>query len=275
MDDTSIPTAARCAHCGDPRTSRHGRYCGKRECKTAREREQRANGPRCSQAGCEQGILGRGLCATHYSADWRSKKQHAKVCAVCGSDFASSRRGQVACSLKCVSVLGGKKLRQQAEARRKANSQLVPYTGPKHTTPEVVHVKTAHRLTSGICRVCETWFISAHLDVTCSSQCAADYRQERRRIHKARRLTRKRGAYVADVYRKKVYEADGYRCHICRRKTDPTKTAPHPKAPTIDHVIPLALGGTHEPLNCRTACFLCNCTKAHTGHGDQMLLIAI
>jgi len=51
------------------------------------------------------------------------------------------------------------------------------------------------------------------------------------------------------------------------------QTVPHPKAPTIDHVIPLAQGGTHEPLNCRAAHFLCNSLKSHQGHGDQMLLL--
>lgn len=149
------------------------------------------------------------------------------------------------------------------------------YAGPAHRETAVIHVKSTRLFTAGTCRVCQSTFISPHLDVTCSADCADTYRREQRRIHKARRAARKRGAYVADVSPRKVFEADGYRCHICRRKTDPTKQVPHPKAPTIDHVIPIAIGGTHEPLNCRTACFRCNCTKNHLGHGDQLMLIAI
>ncbi|MEU2106485.1 HNH endonuclease signature motif containing protein [Nocardia sp. NPDC019255] len=72
-----------------------------------------------------------------------------------------------------------------------------------------------------------------------------------------------------------MFESDGYRCHLCRRKTDPTKVAPHPRSPTIDHVIPLSKGGTHEPSNCRTACFHCNATKGDRGGGEQLLLIAV
>ncbi|WML63644.1 HNH endonuclease signature motif containing protein [Rhodococcus sp. AH-ZY2] len=71
-----------------------------------------------------------------------------------------------------------------------------------------------------------------------------------------------------------MFERDGWRCHICGQKVNRKAKAPHPKAATIDHVIPLARGGTHEPINCRCAHFLCNALKRDTGCGDQLLLIA-
>lgn len=143
-----------------------------------------------------------------------------------------------------------------------------PHTGS-------VHVRTARRLTSGRCRKCQTWFVSLHLDVTCSDECKTAHNRDVRKIGKDRRRARKRDAYRADVYRLKVFEADGYRCHLCRRKTDPTAVVPHPRAPTIDHVIPLARDGTHEPSNCRTACYRCNSAKGDRGGGEQLLLLAI
>jgi 5-methylcytosine-specific restriction endonuclease McrA len=79
-------------------------------------------------------------------------------------------------------------------------------------------------------------------------------------------------AYVADVNRLQIFKRDRLICHICGKKTDPRKSAPHPKAPTIDHVIPLARGGTHEPSNVRLACRSCNCGKAHRGGGEQFAL---
>jgi len=50
---------------------------------------------------------------------------------------------------------------------------------------------------------------------------------------------------------------------------------PHPLAPTIDHLIPLADGGSDSPANVATAHFLCNSTKGerHGGGGDQLTLI--
>lgn len=99
----------------------------------------------------------------------------------------------------------------------------------------------------------------------CGTQCEQAAAAERRR---ARLID----AFIEDVPRHKVFEADGYRCHICRRLTDRTKKVPHPLAPTVDHLLPLAKGGKHERSNCRTACFRCNCTKQDRGGGEQYAL---
>lgn len=164
------------------------------------------------------------------------------------------------------------------EAARKANRkprELELYTGPPSIQqPDVTWVKTKNRLTSGQCKVCKTWFVSFHAEVTCSTECWTMHNQTLRQVCRDRRRARKRDAFVATVYRKKVFERDGYRCHLCRKKTNPRQQVPHPKAPTIDHIIPLAAGGTHEPANCRTACFLCNSQKGSRGGGEQLLLLA-
>lgn len=149
------------------------------------------------------------------------------------------------------------------------------YTGPKHQPTATVHTKGIGQFTSGKCRVCSSWFTIKNQGQTCSTKCQNKYRTDRVRAHRDRRRARKRNAYREDVHRAKVYASDGYRCHLCGKKTDPTKQTPHPKAPTIDHIIPLAAGGTHEPSNCRTACFQCNATKGHRGGGEQLLLIAV
>ena len=47
----------------------------------------------------------------------------------------------------------------------------------------------------------------------------------------------------------------------------------HPLSPTIDHVIPLSKGGTHEPGNCRLACFRCNAIKSDGGGGEQFAFV--
>lgn len=88
-----------------------------------------------------------------------------------------------------------------------------------------------------------------------------------------RRRARKKDAFVEEVIRIEVFIADGYRCHLCGCKTDPTKSVPHRRAPTVDHIIPLSKGGMHERSNCRTACFSCNCRKQDRGGGEQLLLI--
>ncbi len=90
---------------------------------------------------------------------------------------------------------------------------------------------------------------------------------------KDRRRARKRLAYVADVRRADIYARDKYRCQLCRRLLRMDVVVPHPKAAVLDHVIPLARGGTHEPANVQAAHFLCNSRKSDGGGGEQLLLI--
>lgn len=87
-----------------------------------------------------------------------------------------------------------------------------------------------------------------------------------------RRRARLFNAFVEEIQRSEIFLADGYRCYLCGRMTDKTKSYPHPKAPTIDHIIPLAKGGLHERSNCRTACARCNWAKQDRGGGEQFAL---
>lgn len=191
-------------------------------------------------------------------------------CNYCGTPFTTRSKGTLSCSVSC-----GHWFRHHGPAL--TSKELVRTTPrrPERAPSEPAHIRTARRLTSGQCRVCESWFVSLHLDVTCSARCKEVKDRELKRQHKDKRRAVKAEAYRADVHRRRVFEADGYRCHLCKRKTDPAKAAPHPRAPTIDHVIPLSKGGTHEPSNCRTACFLCNSSKGDRGGGEQLLLIAV
>lgn len=137
---------------------------------------------------------------------------------------------------------------------------------PRVFTPE--HTTSGRTWVAGNCCRCGDWFtiIDQLENRYCSTRCARADGRDRRRA-------RKREAFVENVYRAKVFERDGWRCQICRRKVDRSKAVPHPKAPTLDHIIPLAKGGTHEPRNAQLACFACNCRKSDQLTGDQLLLI--
>lgn len=118
------------------------------------------------------------------------------------------------------------------------------------------------------CHDCGATFTHTFRAMYCSPKC-------RVRADRRRRDMRKRAAYVADVHRAKIFERDGGKCQLCGLKVDFSKVAPHPKSPTIDHVIPIAKGGTHEPSNAQLAHFSCNCLKSDRigGAGDQLRLI--
>ena len=78
---------------------------------------------------------------------------------------------------------------------------------------------------------------------------------------KERRRARIRMTQLEPINRTLVFTRDRYRCWICRRPTARTQRVPHPRAPTIDHVVPLSKGGTHTLDNLATACFRCNVRK--------------
>lgn len=124
--------------------------------------------------------------------------------------------------------------------------------------------------TGGRCLQCSTPFLcrNAKLPKFCTDLCARRAARDNRRIAK-------RDAFVANVYRRDIYERDGYRCQLCRKPVKRDATVPHPKAPVLDHIIPLSKGGTHEPANVQLAHFMCNSIKSDNigGAGDQLRLI--
>lgn len=231
----------------------------------------------CVVSGCSKPVHAVGMCSSHRSYWNRRKNARPAQCDQCGEDFMAERKGQTLCSRLCsatsAGVLGRARLAEITKLRG-PGTDLVLYVAPKRVTPTPAHVVGTRLFTAGACRVCDAAFVSLHLDVTCSGACKLVYRARQRREARDRRRALKRGAFVANVSPSKVFEMDGYRCHLCGKKVDMTKKVPHPRAATVDHVIPLALAGTHEPANCRTACFRCNSTKGHRGSGDQMLLFA-
>jgi len=68
-------------------------------------------------------------------------------------------------------------------------------------------------------------------------------------------------AFVSKVYFKKLYERDGGVCQICGLPVAFDKAPEKLWSATIDHVVPLSRGGTHEPCNCQLAHRICNSVK--------------
>lgn len=112
------------------------------------------------------------------------------------------------------------------------------------------------------CCECGTKFspVLTKRKVYCSKLCM---NRGGRRLRKAR----ERGAVKTErVFRKRVFKRDKWRCQICGDKVDRSVRPDHPLAPTIDHIHPLSLGGTHTYDNVRTAHYGCNSSR---GNRDQ------
>lgn len=90
-----------------------------------------------------------------------------------------------------------------------------------------------------------------------------------KRICKARRRALERGLHADRIDPIKVFDRDKWRCHMCGIKTPKELRGSYDdKAPELDHVVPLAAGGTHTWGNVRCSCRRCNRIKADKPFGQ-------
>jgi 5-methylcytosine-specific restriction endonuclease McrA len=62
----------------------------------------------------------------------------------------------------------------------------------------------------------------------------------------------------------KLAEREGWVCHLCKGMIDPRLREPDPQRATIDHLVPLSLGGSRgSKRNMRLAHFACNSERGN------------
>lgn len=93
----------------------------------------------------------------------------------------------------------------------------------------------------------------------------------RDRKHRRRAITRAADAERIDS--REIYERDGWRCGLCRRKVNAKLKHPNLRSASLDHIVPLARGGRHVRTNVHLAHLGCNLAKNANGDGEQLLLI--
>lgn len=89
--------------------------------------------------------------------------------------------------------------------------------------------------------------------------------------HRAR--ARRFGVKYEPVKLLRVFERDRWRCGICGKKVNRRLRYPHPRAASLDHVIPMSVGGGHLYSNVQCAHWDCNVAKAAGSAGEQLALI--
>lgn len=210
-----------CAQCGRPFRPKEAKYstCCSRECGWLYQASQRREDNEAQWIG------------TTCPVPWHN-------CSECGRQFYS-RRDRASCSRECDLAIRRRLARREHPTLTTACSECgQPFTYVRYN----------------------------HERLTCSDRC--DNRRSRRldpdghAARKARRdaiLRRQFALGTADlVIPKRVFDRDGWRCWLCGQLVDRHARVPHYGAPTMDHVIPLAMGGEHTYENIRCAHFICN-----------------
>ena len=221
----------------------------------------------CTEPGCGNPLRARGLCSTHYNQTHQPDR-HAKVamtCDGCGTSMRkepsrTNRYAKVYCTSQCrddhhwLDLRASKRqvvIYRPAPLWHRTLTHLI-----QHTPPTTTRVFKAGR-----CEVCASPFVDMYGSLACSEDCQRERWRSVAREGKHRRRARQHEAFVAPVRRHTVYARDGWTCQLCMTPLNMNAHVPEPDAPTIDHITPLARGGTHEPDNVQAAHFLCNSLK--------------
>lgn len=175
------------------------------------------------------------------------KPKHIISCVVCGKKF-EGKAGRKYCSDECIKEKG----RQRAKEKYKHE----PVPSFETTCQQCGKIYKTNRPSSRYC----------------SKACAAKVERMAKTEQNQRRRAREKGAYVAPVSRAKIFKRDNWTCQICGKKVNRKLEYPHPMSASIDHVIALANGGTHEPANVQLAHFICNSVKSSNDEGEQLRL---
>jgi len=80
------------------------------------------------------------------------------------------------------------------------------------------------------------------------------------------------GCYYEKVDKLKVFERDKYKCKECGIKCNPDNDYNSSDYPTLGHIVPISLKGSHTYANVQCECRNCNTNKSNKILGQQLTL---
>lgn len=241
-------------------------YCGKTCCnKVSAERTAKTYVCKC----CGKEFKPKAPDRTKYCSrecaykDMAAKPKEKKPpnCVICGKQF-DGRIDNKYCSNECYKQYSHQaylEYKQTNEYKQNLEKQKEKYI------PADIKIKT--------CKECGSVFKTRRITAEyCSDKCRNEVNKRNHKEQKDKRRAVKKNAFVQRVNRKDIYLRDKGKCGICGKRIDLKIKYPHLLSLTIDHIIPLACGGTHEPKNVQIAHFICNSKKsAGTIQGGEQL----
>lgn len=234
---------------------------------------QQSTAAYCSKACQSKGV------SAKIAQLWASK---APACIHCGAPVLRKKRSgrqiaagyrQRTCSRRCRSIVNG----LEAQARRvshqcaQENKRAADASVRAAARAQADATRSAVRACILSARVCRECGVSIATRGPQARYCTVCGPLVNRRInHARRRVARKTGEAVDPI---KVFERDGWKCHLCLRMTLPGQRGSyHPRAPELDHIVPLAKGGSHTYANAACSCRKCNRLKRDRVAGQPSLL---
>lgn len=189
-------------------------------------------------------------CFADYNAGRKQQRaeHEPRTCAWCGQEYVPKqlKAGAAYCSRSC-----------KTDARNARQQQAINDAKPARTCPTCGAALTPrHRVDAVFC------------SEVCSSKAHNVTRKIRRRIGESGPRPRK----VPLVSLAAIAKRDKYRCGICGGKVSMKRRHPDPLAASLDHIVPLSVGGTNDLTNLQLSHFRCNWSKRDRGGGQLLLL---
>lgn len=281
----------------EPRTATCKR-CSAQFVQSSRQRQQRFCSKACRvEAYTPVCVCGRKMspsavqcatCSRHKRAQSNSTLR-SFLCAWCGHAATRSVRNThdagVCCSRACgFKYLGHKRsanksarLARQADQRKIARLTRIQERAVRLADKAAARV--AYRQT--LCETCQRLITPNPMGRRrrfCSRVCmkaSPSWRETTRKVRRnMKQVRRARQAGVGSEYVRvmDVFERDGWRCQLCGCATPKRLRGQMvDQAPELDHIVPLAVGGTHSWDNVQCACRKCNAAKGANPLGQPML----
>ena len=216
---------------------------------------------------------------------------NTRTCIVCQKEFSRQKRKKDAarcCSRECGFLLLNQERAEKALQRALGKYSFAHWRACSFCQSHFMARKESEAFCSQVCASKKYAKVGVHC-VDCGSprmfysqRCEACRRKHAEQVKqsepakrwkkqaKAKRRARGKSVISAPVSLVDVVRAHGKRCHLCGKDVD-LSTINQPTSATMDHLVPLALGGWHDLNNLRLAHHLCNSMKGAQFTGQLML----
>lgn len=82
-----------------------------------------------------------------------------------------------------------------------------------------------------------------------------------------------RSRYRKPGVHRELLARDGNRCGICSQRIDMRREWPHPRSASVDHLVPVSVGGSDELANLRLVHLSCNCARRAAMLDEQLAIV--
>ena len=175
------------------------------------------------------------------------------------------------CSRECAFQVAGvlkverKALRDIARNIRKLNK--INATKLRNNLKRQAYIDSAKQC---ICKSCGISFEKfSHLGgpkkycEVCKEKISVEKERKYRRVFKSKRRAKIRNTKTENIDPFDIFDSFGWKCYLCGTSTPKARRGTYKEnAPELDHIIPLAKGGTHTKDNLACCCRACNHKKS-------------